>query len=44
LASNAVSPFGGAPMICVLTTPMVGGPCTGPCASFGADTLVPVIV
>ncbi len=42
--SNCVSPFGGAPMICVLATPMVGGPCTGPSASLGAGALVPVMV
>ena len=44
LASNWVNPFGGAPMIAVLATPMVGGPCTGPSASVGSGTLVPVMV
>ena len=32
-------------MMAVLTAPMVGGPCTGPCGSLGWDALgVPVIV
>jgi len=31
-------------MICVLATPMVGGPCTGPSAALGAGALVPVMV
>ena len=44
LASNWVSPLGGAPTIEVLATPMVGGPCAGPCASLGPDELVPVTV
>ncbi len=44
LASNCVIPFGGAPMMAVLTGSMVGGPWIGPAASAGRDVPVPVTV
>jgi hypothetical protein len=44
LASNSVSPLGGAPTIEVLAAPMVGGPCAGPESCSVLDTLVPVTV
>jgi hypothetical protein len=43
-ASNCVRPLGGAPMIAVLATPIVGGPCTGPSGVSGCGTLVPLMV
>ena len=43
-ASNWVMPLGGAPMIAVLATPIVGGPWTGPSAVAGSEAGAPVSV